>query len=76
MLNTYKITWYKGVHSNPYLTGDNLIKASTEDEAIDIFNREYLPKGRIWDSVVNCSTPEYQLAYDNEQFDSNGRRRF
>ena len=58
------------------MTGDNLIRANSEDEALDMFNNEYLSKGRIWDSIVNCSTPEYQLAYDNEQFDSNGRRKF
>jgi len=76
MLHTYKITWYKGLPTQPTITGDNLIKAYTEDDAIDIFNREYLLKGRIWDSVIDCSSSEYQLAYDREQFDSNGRRRF
>ena len=75
-MNTYKITWYKGFYLDPYTTGDNLIRANSEDEAINIFNNEYLSKGRHWDSIVNCSTPEYQLAYDNEQFDSNARRRF
>lgn len=75
-MKTFKITWYKGLPTKPSITGDNLIKAYTEDEAIDIFNREYLSKDRIWDSVVDCSTLEYQLAYDNDQFDSNGRRRF
>jgi len=75
-MNTYKITWYKGLPTQPTITGDNLIKANSEDEAISIFDKEYLSKGRYWDSVVNCSSLEYQLAYDNEQFDSNGRRRF
>ena len=75
-MNTFKITWYKGFYLNPYMTGDNLIRANSEDEALKIFNNEYLSKGRIWDSIVNCSTPEYQLAYDNEQFDSNGRGKF
>jgi hypothetical protein len=75
-MNSYKITWYKGFYLDPFMTGDNIIKAKTEDEAIDIFNREYLSKGRHWDSVVNCSSLEYQLAHDSEMFDSNGRRRF
>lgn len=75
-MSTFKITWYKGMFSNPYMTGDNLIIANSDDEAIEIFNKEYLSRGRVWDSVVNCSTPEYQLAYDNDQFDSNGRRKF
>jgi len=75
-MNTYKITWYKGFYLDPSMTGDNLIRANSEDEALDIFNNEYLSKGRHWDSIVNCSTTEYQLAYDNEQFDCNGRRKF
>lgn len=75
-MNSYKITWYKGLPTQPSITGDNIIKANSEDEAINIFNAEYLSKNRHWDSVVNCSSLEYQLAYDNEQFDSNGRRRF
>ena len=75
-MTSYKITWYKGIHFDPYMTGDNIIKATSEDEAIGIFNREYLSKGRVWDSVVDCSSLKYQLAYDSEQFDSNGRRRF
>lgn len=76
LMNTYKITWYKGLPTQPSITGDNLIKANTEEEALNIFNNEYLSRGRHWDSIVNCSTAEYQAAYDNEQFDSNGRRRF
>ena len=75
-MRIYKITWYKGTHFDPYMTGDNLIKADTEDDALDIFNDEYLSKGRHWDSIVDCSSLEYQLAYDNERFDCNGRRRF
>lgn len=75
-MKTFKITWYKGFYLDPSMTGDNLIRANSEDEALKMFNNEYLSKGRIWDSIVNCSTPEYQLAYDNEQFDSNGRRKF
>ena len=75
-MNTFKITWYKGFYLDPSMTGDNFIRANSEDEALKMFNNEYLSKGRIWDSIVNCSTPEYQLAYDNEQFDSNGRGKF
>lgn len=75
-MQTYKITWYKGFYLDPYMTGDNLISANSEDDALEIFNKEYLSKGRHWDSIVDCSSLEYQLAYDNERFDSNGRRRF
>jgi hypothetical protein len=75
-MRTYKITWYKGLPTHPIITGDNLIKADSEDKAINIFNTEYISKGRVWDSIVDCSSLEYQLAYDSDQFDSNGRRRF
>lgn len=71
-MNTYKIYWRE--YMNHVKTGDNLIKADTEEDAIRIFESAY-PINVITD-VVNCSTPEYQAAYDNEQFDSNGRRRF
>ena len=75
-MKTYKITWYKGFYLDPSMSGDNLIRANSEEEAISIFNSEYLEKGRIWDSIADCSSIEYQLAYDSENFDSNGRRKF
>jgi hypothetical protein len=75
MENTYKITWMLP-HIEGARTGDNLIKAKSEEDARFIFNKEYSCQGKKIISVVNCSTVEYQLAYDNEHFDSNGRRRF
>ena len=73
MENTYKIEWMLP-HIDGARTGNNLIKANSEEDARSIFNREYI--GKRITSVVNCSTKEYQSAYDNECFDSNGRRRF
>lgn len=73
MENTYKIEWMLP-HIDGARTGNNLIKANSEEDARSIFNKEYI--GKRITGVVNCSTTEYQKAYDNEQFDSNGRRRF
>ena len=33
-MNAYKITWYKGFYLDPSMTGDNLIRANSEDEAL------------------------------------------
>jgi len=68
-MKTYKIYW-----SVDQRTGDNLIKATSEELAIAEFKSAY--PNKLVEQIINCSTPEYQLAYDNEQFDSNGRRKF
>ena len=68
-MKTYKIYW-----SVDQRTGDNLIKANSEELAIIEFKHAY--PNKLITEVINCSTQEYQLAYDNEQFDSNGRRKF
>ena len=60
--------------SNDQRTGDNLIRATLEELAIAEFKSAYPDK--LIEQVINCSTPEYQMAYDNDQFDSNGRRKF
>jgi hypothetical protein len=65
-MNTYKIYSHK-----PY---QHVVKANSEQEAKEIVMRDY--SSIIITDIVNCSTPEYQAAYDNEQFDSSGRRRF
>ena len=73
MENTYKIEWMHP-HIDGARTGDNLIRANSEKDARSIFKREYL--GKYITRVVDCSTREYQDAYSNECFDSNGRRKF
>jgi len=55
-------------------SGDNLVHADTMVEAIKKFEKNY--PINVIKEVVDCSTKEYQAAYDREQFDSNGRRRF
>ena len=69
---TYKIEWRE--YMNSVKTGSNLIKAVSEEDAKKEFESSY--PINVITSIVNCSTKEYQLAYDNEQFDSNGRRKF
>ena len=68
-METFKIYW-----SVDQRTGDNIIKAASEELAIAEFKAAY--PNKLVEQIINCSTPEYQMAYDNEQFDSNGRRRF
>lgn len=68
-MNTYKIFWSRGIK-----TGDNLIKAESEESANAEFKKEYSDRKIL--ATINCSTPHYQMDYDNEQFDSNGRRKF
>lgn len=71
-MNTYKIEWRE--YMNSVKTGHNLIKADSEAEAKKEFESNY--PINVITSITNCSTTEYQKAYDNENFDSNGRRRF
>jgi len=71
-MKTYKIYWRE--YMNPSKTGENLIKASNENEAKKEFQKEY--PINVITNIINCSNPEYQTAYDNEQFDMNGRRKF
>lgn len=68
-MKTFKINW-----SLDQRSGNNLIKATSEESAIAEFKSAY-PNKNV-EKITNCSTPEYQRAYDNEQFDSNGRRKF
>ena len=71
-MKTFKIYWVE--YMNMCNTGDNLIKADSQEEAIKQFKKSY--PINVVTKVVDCSTKEYQAAYDSEQFDSNGRRRF
>jgi len=71
-VKTYKVYWRE--YMNSVKTGDNLIKATSEEEAIREFENSY--PINVITSIVDCSSSEYQSAYDAEQFDSNGRRRF
>ena len=71
-MNTYKISWKE--YMNSVKTGSNLIKADSEEKAKVIFEKEY--PINVITSVINTSTKEYQKAYDSEQFDSNGKRKF
>lgn len=75
MENIYKIYWILP-HMEGAKTGNNLLKAKSEEDARAVFTKEYALYSKRISSVVNCSTVEYQKAYDSEQFDSNGRRRF
>lgn len=65
-MNTFKVFGDK-----PY---EHIIKANTIQEAIDAINKEY-PKFNA-NSAVQTNTPTYQLHYDMEHFDNNGRRKF
>ena len=71
-MNTYKIEWREYMNSSK--TGNNLIKAESLDKAQTEFEQAY-PINVIV-KITNCSTPEYQSAFDAERFDANGRRRF
>ena len=71
-MRTYKIYWRE--YMNSINTGDNLIKGNSEEEAIREFENSY--PINVITKVIDCSSLEYQSAYDAEQFDSNGRRRF
>lgn len=71
-MNTFKIEWRE--YMNSIKTGFNLIKATSEKEAIKEFESSY--PINVITSIVNCSTKEYQLAYDNDNFDMQGRRKF
>lgn len=70
-LNNKDMKKFKVFVNKPY---EHTILANSADEARSIISRDY-PQLVISD-VVDCSTPAYQSAYDSEQFDSNGRRRF
>ena len=72
MEKTYKIYWRE--YMNNANTGDNLIRANSKEEAIKEFENNY--PINVITNVVDCSSLEYQAAYDSEQFDCNGRRRF
>jgi hypothetical protein len=71
-MKTFKV--YHREYMAPALTGDNLIRAIDEASARKEFEATYPIK--VITSIVDCSAPDYQAAYDNEQFDSNGRRKF
>jgi hypothetical protein len=65
-MNTYTVLGNK-----PYT---HIIKANNEEEVRVIVLREY--SSFIISSIIKANTDSYQSAYDNEQFDSNGRRKF
>ena len=65
-MNTFKVYGNK-----PY---QHIIKANTSDEAMAIANKEY--NGFIASNAIQTNTDSYQASYDNECFDSNGRRKF
>lgn len=65
-MNTFKVYGNK-----PY---EHIVKANTSIEAMDIINNTY--PGFISCGAIQTNTSEYQSSYDNECFDSNGRRKF
>lgn len=65
-MNTYIVYTQK-----PY---EHIIKAESEKTVQDIVSREY--PDLIISKIINCSSIEYQMAYDNARFDSEGRRKF
>jgi hypothetical protein len=58
----------------PAITGDNLIRATDEVSARKEFEAAYPIK--VITSVVDCSAPDYQSAFDSDRYDSNGRYRY
>lgn len=65
------MTTFKVYTQKPY---EHIIKAVDEKTVKLIMAKEY--PTLIISNIVNCSPETYQLSYDNEQFDSNGRKRF
>jgi hypothetical protein len=65
-MNTFKVYGNK-----PY---EHIVKASNSDEAINIVNSLY--PGFISSEAIQTNTEQYQSSYDDECFDSNGRRKF
>lgn len=62
---------FKVYGSKPY---EHIVKANSADEAITIVNKEY--NNFVASHAIQIDTDSYQSSYDNECFDSNGRRKF
>lgn len=62
---------FKVYGNKPY---ECIIEANTAIEAMTIANKEY--NGFIASNAVQTNVEQYQASYDNECFDSNGRRKF
>lgn len=60
---------FKVYGNKPY---EHIVKANSADEAITIVNKEY--NSFVASHAIQIDTD--QSSYDNECFDSNGRRKF